>query len=211
MKLIIDVEKDYYEMIKYNVEHGQDYKTFEIIANGVPYNPTGDSISREGLKEVINDLFRSGEYDCNSVLKAIDNASTVTPSLNLNNITEEDIEKFKTINFEQIPIRVDKVQEIIDNAPAIDISGSEYFPYRTAYFNGVADGRATARPQDEWIPVSERLPEEGVSVLVCVKTQGGISQYVSERFHDKYWSALCGMTPIAWRPLPEPYKKGGAE
>lgn len=77
IKLIIDVEKDYYEMIKYNVEHGQDYKTFEIIANGVPYNPTGDSISREGLKEVINDLFRSGEYDCNSVLKAIDNAPTV--------------------------------------------------------------------------------------------------------------------------------------
>lgn len=37
MKLIIDIEKDYYEMIKYNVEHGQDYKPFEIIANGIPY------------------------------------------------------------------------------------------------------------------------------------------------------------------------------
>lgn len=37
IKLIIDVEKDYYEMLKYNVEHGQDYKPFEIIANGIPY------------------------------------------------------------------------------------------------------------------------------------------------------------------------------
>ena len=37
MKLLIDVKKDYYEMIKYNVEHGQEYKPFEIIANGIPY------------------------------------------------------------------------------------------------------------------------------------------------------------------------------
>lgn len=37
IKLIIDVERDYYEMLKYNVEHGQDYKPFEIIANGIPY------------------------------------------------------------------------------------------------------------------------------------------------------------------------------
>ena len=37
MKLLIDVEKDYYEMLKYNVEHGTKYKPFEIIANGIPY------------------------------------------------------------------------------------------------------------------------------------------------------------------------------
>lgn len=38
---------------------------------------SNDLISREALKEVINDLFRSGEYDCASVLKAIDNATAV--------------------------------------------------------------------------------------------------------------------------------------
>ena len=43
------------------------------------------------------------------------------------------------------------VFETIDKAPAIDISGNEYFPYRTAYFNGVEDGSATARPKGEWI------------------------------------------------------------
>lgn len=31
----------------------------------------------DNLKEVVNDLFRTGEYDCNSVLKAIDSAPTV--------------------------------------------------------------------------------------------------------------------------------------
>lgn len=44
MKLVIDVEKDYYEMLKYNVEHGKKYKPFEIIANGTPYNPKGEWI-----------------------------------------------------------------------------------------------------------------------------------------------------------------------
>jgi hypothetical protein len=46
MKLMIEVEKDYYEMLKYNVEHGEKYKPFEIIANGVPYEerPQGEWI-----------------------------------------------------------------------------------------------------------------------------------------------------------------------
>ena len=50
MKLIIDVEKDYYEMLKYNVEHGQEYKPFEIIANGIPYEerPQGEWKTVEG-------------------------------------------------------------------------------------------------------------------------------------------------------------------
>lgn len=51
MKLIIEIEKNYYEMIKYNVEHGQEYKPFEILANGTPYEPKGDLISREALKK----------------------------------------------------------------------------------------------------------------------------------------------------------------
>lgn len=37
MKLIIDIDKDYYENLKYNVDHGQKYKPWEIIANGKPY------------------------------------------------------------------------------------------------------------------------------------------------------------------------------
>lgn len=40
----------------------------------------GILIDQEALKEVINDLIRTGEYDCNSVLKAIDNATPVDTS-----------------------------------------------------------------------------------------------------------------------------------
>lgn len=37
MKIVIDIEEDYYEMIKYNVGNGYDYKPLVIIANGTPY------------------------------------------------------------------------------------------------------------------------------------------------------------------------------
>lgn len=57
-----------------------------------------DLISREALKEVINDLFRTGEYDCNSVLKAIDNAPTV--------------EEVSVIEFKE-PLPMVKAQKIV--------------------------------------------------------------------------------------------------
>lgn len=37
MKLIIDIDNDYFEIIKYRVENGDDYKPYTLIANGIPY------------------------------------------------------------------------------------------------------------------------------------------------------------------------------
>lgn len=61
----------------------------------------------------------------------------------------------------------------------------------------------------EWILCSERLPEEYVEVLVQFKSQGGVAMAVSclYRKNTNAWSGLCGIKPIAWKPLPEPYKK----
>lgn len=78
MKRIIDVEKDYYELIKYNVEHGQKYKPFEIIANSTPYEEKPQveqevklvpmakvTFDEEKLREILNkeviDKIKSGE------------------------------------------------------------------------------------------------------------------------------------------------------
>ena len=63
----------------------------------------------------------------------------------------------------------------------------------------------------KWIPISERLPEEFVSVLVCFKSQGGMAQCVTERIVDfldgsTRWLGMCGQKPIAWMALPKPYK-----
>lgn len=62
-----------------------------------------------------------------------------------------------------------------------------------------------------WIPIKEKLPEEGVDVLVCDK-YGEIrianGEYVT--FEDwKTWGwDINGFTfgkVVAWKPLPEPY------
>ena len=66
IKLIIDVDKDYYELIKQNVEHGQNYKYFEIIANGIPYKEIATKLQPNcnNLQQgELNDLTKNQAYD----------------------------------------------------------------------------------------------------------------------------------------------------
>lgn len=68
--------------------------------------------------------------------------------------------------------------------------------------NQVMDGK----PLTEWIPVEERLPDEGQEVLVSCK--GSRGDYVT---HDEYDWDYCAWASdsdavIAWMPLPEPYR-----
>ena len=69
------------------------------------------------------------------------------------------------------------------------------------------------RPQGEWISVSERLPK--LFEVVLVTDEYGIVFEYERRPSDDYdvnmeWSFL-GRNIIAWMPLPEAYKEGGAE
>ena len=79
MELIIEVDKKYYEACKDAVKESYPSQIEEIIANGTPYNPTGDLISREALKK---EIFGPGSYGAyedlwDAVRKAIDNAPAV--------------------------------------------------------------------------------------------------------------------------------------
>ena len=60
-----------------------------------------------------------------------------------------------------------------------------------------------------WIPVSERLPEGGIEVLLC-DTKGIIYCSYKSAYDDYYYYDECGNIIendiIAWMPLPEPYK-----
>ena len=95
------------------------------------------------------------------------------------------------------------VYEIIDNAPTVEYTFEEAFQ-RTVCENKLY---CPARPQGEWIPVSERLPEKEGFYLVflengemAVAHSDGI--IANHNFEPKM---------LAWRPLPEPYKEGGTE
>ena len=69
-------------------------------------------------------------------------------------------------------------------------------------------------PLDEWIPVSERLPEHSYQpYLVTVDYGDGLVCSCQRYFFSEEigWNDDC---VIAWMPLPEPYKgdmKGGDE
>ena len=77
-----------------------------------------------------------------------------------------------------------------------------------------------ALEQTTWIPVSERLPEVCGMYLVTEKefaiddrNHRGKFKVKTEQveFHYGKWNRAKFFEVIAWQPLPEPYKKGGAE
>ena len=73
---------------------------------------------------------------------------------------------------------------------------------------GVMELLPSAQPQ--WIPCSERLPEEDEDVLVCSE-EGDIDiacwmpeQWTDEP-HIEWWSGEYRVYAVAWMPLPKPY------
>ena len=61
----------------------------------------------------------------------------------------------------------------------------------------------------EWIPVSERLPEKGTTVLVQSDMVMYVATYEPNIYEDMPWfSGEIGfISADAWMPLPEPYRE----
>lgn len=73
------------------------------------------------------------------------------------------------------------------------------------------------RKSNNWIPVSERLPEEGSYVLLSFEnfTIPDIGRYETDEEGGAFYPGdddesyvTYGILVNAWRPLPEPYKRG---
>ena len=79
---------------------------------------------------------------------------------------------------------------------------------------GYLDGYEKAMEQKaRWIPVSERLPEDGTEVFVYLFDRP--SPYIAW-IEDTHWytddfEVEREDEPIAWMPLPEPYRGEEAE
>jgi hypothetical protein len=66
-----------------------------------------------------------------------------------------------------------------------------------------------AEAENRWIPVSERLPENGIDVLLYWSNDAQNEKYVDiERYHIDHWETLDRpwIRAISWMPLPEPPK-----
>ena len=93
----------------------------------------------------------------------------------------------------------------------IDISDYNAEWIRNAYSipqeinTNIAESIINAEPYSDWIPVTERLPEENGCYLVSVKNDHERRYSKTAWFGKDTWFARQDI--IAWMPLPEPYKE----
>lgn len=203
MKLIIDIEEELYEAYKGKPpmlgDAGMDMIA-QAIANGTPYNPTGgDCISRRVVKGLISDKSIPIKF-----------------------------EKEKRGDWHRsLGMTLGDINKVIDNAPAVepDVETNTQVLIKDAYDQGYTDGwkerfgEPDGRPQGEWIPVLERLPEKAGEYLCSLHyaippyhmLHPEKDIYVDDVRVNSFDGTAFVPSVIAWQPLPEPYKKGGAE
>lgn len=64
----------------------------------------------------------------------------------------------------------------------------------------------SVQPEPQWIPMSEREPEEGGHYLITARYEGDVI-VVSDDYYSYGWDDWKDDV-IAWAELPEPYKGG---
>lgn len=123
-------------------------------------------------------------------------------------IKERLMEKVVNITF---PLYPDEESEFVPLETAIEIVNQVAEEYKQDL------DKVKQESKQGWIPVSERLPEEkGIDkpylcsfewgeIMVCRWQKWADNIYRWVRVDDSYYEAK----PIAWMPLPEPYRTEG--
>lgn len=90
----------------------------------------------------------------------------------------------------------------------LKITGKENAETVYEYIKKLCDDIKSLPSAQQWIPCSERLPEDDGTYIVSGKWGSGkVSVGECEYYkHDGYFRTAWNFDVIAWMPLPEPYK-----
>ena len=97
---------------------------------------------------------------------------------------------------------LEKILEEIDKASYVHMPNEQCIPLR------IVKEIIRKHMNDGWIQVEERLPDNSEDVLVTTDVGLITFGYVS---HGKWITDQEPDYPIAWRPLPEPYRPERSE
>ena len=140
------------------------------------------------------------------------------------NVLKETILKKRGLSWESMQNIFCITGKELDNAPTVEPEKAKEGELVKAYTKGFDAGVETVRSQGEWIPASERLPDDMQRVLIwfeyyrygdfnCMYQTHGFG-YVCDGKWSPFINGETGWQDyniIAWQPLPEPYEKGGTE
>ena len=80
-------------------------------------------------------------------------------------------------------------------------------------FEDIINALPSAQPEPQWIPCSERMPEDGKWCLFTDGVSMSVERYKADAmdhfFPEGRWFSL--KDAVAWMPLPELYKGGGKD
>ena len=136
-------------------------------------------------------------------------------------ISREALKKYARVVFDKDlgRLRVVDVSDI-DNAPTVEA----YTPEQVKELVELNKKLSEERLQGEWVPVSEKLPEEKINPntndfvkVLCSTVFGDVRVYKYgkpmgySKAHFWDWGEIMDEYVMAAMPLPEPYKEGGKE
>lgn len=105
------------------------------------------------------------------------------------------------------------MSDLIDRMEAMEaiLHAGIYKNFESDYTNGIAEGLLSAMEEvkklpsaNQWIPVTERLPEDDDDVLICWDGTVEVGYYKNGEWLAENWN---GLEIDAWMPLPEPYRE----
>lgn len=106
--------------------------------------------------------------------------------------------------------------DLISRQAVIDL-WERYHPYiavKANEFDRELRRLQSAQPEPQWIPCSERLPEQYGNYFVSISEEepdiGTINPYDKRGWslcdaNGFFWASDRGLNVVAWMPLPEPY------